>query len=99
MPASATAPVMPRDPPMIKAVPNVPLCASEGRGGRVGKVESREVFMVHDLESRVIMPRDRATFFAIIPATYPPLKPASILTTLTFDAQLFSIPINAARPP
>ena len=34
MPASATAPVMPRDPPMIKAVPNVPLCASEGRGGR-----------------------------------------------------------------
>ena len=41
----------------------------------------------------------RAAFLAIIPATYPPLNPASIFTTLTFEAQLFSIPSSAASPP
>ena len=41
----------------------------------------------------------RAVFFAIIPATYPPLNPASIFTTLTFEAQLFNIPNSAASPP
>ena len=37
-----------------------------------------------------------ATFRAISPATYPPLNPASMFTTVTFDAQLSSIP--RARP-
>jgi len=40
-----------------------------------------------------------AAFFAISPATYPALNPASMFTTVTFDAQLLSIPSNAATPP
>jgi hypothetical protein len=35
---------------------------------------------------------------AIRLATWPPLKPASIFTTTTFEAQLLSIPSNAATP-
>ena len=40
-----------------------------------------------------------ATFFAINPATYPPLNPASIFTTTTFEEQLLSMPNRAAMPP
>ena len=36
---------------------------------------------------------------AISPATYPPLNPASIFTTVTFAAQLLSMPRRAAMPP
>ena len=36
---------------------------------------------------------------AISPATCPPLKPASILTATTFEAQLLSMPRSAASPP
>ena len=72
------------------------------RKGRQGWIASSS----HDSRSRISNvsirnspSRDRAAFFAIIPATYPPLNPASILTTLTFEAQLFSIPSSAAKPP
>ena len=34
----------------------------------------------------------------IIEATYPAPKPLSIFTTLTFEAQEFSMPNSAARP-
>jgi hypothetical protein len=34
----------------------------------------------------------------IIEATYPAPKPLSMLTTVTFEAQEFSIPSNAAMP-
>lgn len=36
---------------------------------------------------------------AINPATNPALKPASMFTTVTFAAQLLSIPRSGARPP
>jgi hypothetical protein len=49
--------------------------------------------------TRFLSARSRATRCAINPATYPPLKPASMFTTVTFEAQLFSIPSNAATPP
>ena len=35
---------------------------------------------------------------AIRLATWPPLKPASILTTTTLEAQLLSMPSRAATP-
>src|SRR5215471_13522910 len=43
--------------------------------------------------------RPAAIFCAISPAMNPPLKPASMLTTVTFAAQLLSIPSRAAKPP
>ena len=43
--------------------------------------------------------RPAATFFAMRPAIYPPLNPASIFTTVTFEAQLLSMPSRAAKPP
>lgn len=47
----------------------------------------------------VNQPGRRAERLAINPATKPALNPASMLTTVTFAAQLLSIPRSGARPP
>ena len=61
--------------------------------------QSGQILLVEDgLHGGIAHPAPTA-FFAIRPATYPPLNPASMFTTVTFDAQLLSIPNNAATPP
>ena len=80
MPARATAPVMPREPPTIRAVPKVPLCASGGAaearqrfGGRIGWSEGRQArpMLVRNLVCTVTCPPCplSAALRAISPAT------------------------------
>ena len=75
--------------------PGLKPCHRERRRSRRERPDDR--FRFDDVES-VVYSHDNYGKRLISDATYPAPNPLSIFTTLTFDAQEFSIPSSAAIP-